>query len=68
MPSMPKPPSTTLGLVQFVFQHPLGIRHFGGDHLGDAHQGFDGEGGFAVVDEDYADFASVIAVDGAGGV
>lgn len=44
------------------------MAHRRDDQLRDAHAIFDGEGGAAEVDQGNPQFASVVAIDGAGGV
>ena len=56
------------GFVEGVDGLPGDAVDGGDEHLGDAHVAFDGEGVWAEVDEGDHDLASVVGVDGAGGV
>lgn len=65
---MPESAVSAWGLIKGVDVFPLRLEDGGDDHLCDAVAAFNGKFFVSVVDEDDLDFASVVGVDGAGGV
>ena len=65
---MPKSACTTFGFVEFFNLNPFGLLVTGNDHLADAFAMLNLEIFGRKVDEDYANFATIVGIDGAGSV
>ena len=59
---------SALGFVEFLNLYPFGLLVTGNDHLADAFAMLNLEIFGRKVDEDYANFATIVGIDGAGSV